>query len=1006
MLQKNRIIAYILILALVAVQLPVVSFADEAAYSGTVNGDALIKNASFTDISGSPYAEDIMKMSVYSVIREYGANTYRPNQAASKRDMLAALVRVTGRQEEAVRQGERLKLADPTLTAADAYIMGHIEVARSSGIINQNEIDALSSFTAADEAAIKAEVAKAVKADWKMTTTQKNQLERQLRDKRAFEKAYGSPVSREEAALWIARALNFQPAAGEEMKSVFSYSDWNEIKTESLPYIEEVLKRGIMKGAAGNSFSPKGRITRGEMAGILNLVTNHTTDSMGYQTGFGKISEVSIARDFQVTTDTYTTNILIEVPDEAPIDISIKKKSGGNAAVEETIPVIKNGKIGNESLASVGDIVEYALTKDNQVLLLKVAEIKEVEGTFIAYDPQKNTVQMSDKNNNIYNLKLMPDSVIKAQNETVDIGRIVPNSSAKAVYANNMLKSLSIEIPPELISGEEKPVKILYADTLGRVIKVSDEYDNKQYLSLADNAAVYINGDLQGIESIGFDQNAVIRTMNGKVYEVSIVTEMPEEEYNRVLTITASIKGVSNDGITLVTDDKPGEPVKYTYDSATPIIKDKMSVSASVLRQGDRVKLEVNSTNDKHILRMEVQGEGILIEKVYKGDIRDVIPETGEIILTNLYTYGYYDWMKQSGYVKYKLANNAEIFNKDYKIDKYRLQDYIGKTIYAVSKKNYGSEEIVKAVLKDGYEDTINKSIYDVKWTSKQMTMSDGRIVNFHDGSIIIKDGRLLDPTYLAQYTGAFVIQNRSAAGIGSAPIISLGSFNAFSNYRITRGYLHNMGDDYYTVENSYLLTNNEWVEGGEETFFLTDEAYIYDNVFEKAPISIEKFLESRFKPYTYTWPNYKRAVGSKDVKFHEDDEYHYDYDRNRSKKEYHEHCQVYVVADANGYTQAINIYEKDKECYNDDKRYEERMTAGQVNTVDVANDVITINNARDYSVVYDEWRPVLARVPVNTEQAIVIKDGRQTELSQLNTGDNIYILSRNEKALFIFIEP
>lgn len=1002
MTPKKSIIPYILIIALTIAPLPV--SAADPVYSGTADGGAAIKNASFTDISGSPYADDIMKMSVYSVVREYGAATYRPSQAAAKQDVLAALVRATGRQEQAVKRGEALRLADPALSPVTAYLMGHIDVARSSGIINQNEISAAAALTAQETAAAKAEADKARKANWKMTLAEYNRILQQNLDRRSFDKAYRSPATREETALWIARALNFQPVTGQEIKNVYNYKDWSAIKTENLPYIEEVLKSGIMKGTGTDTFSPKGIISRGELASILNAVTSRSLDKLGYTTGFGRVSEVSVARDFQTPTDTYTTSIVIDNPGAAPVNISVRKKSGDSSLSGEAVPVIKNGRIGDESLLTAGDVVEYTLTKDNKVLLLKVSKLTEIDGTFIVYNPQQNTVQMTDKNNNMYNLRVMPDTVIKAQNEPVDIGRIEPHSAAKAVFANNMLKSLEVEIPAELISGEEKPVKILYADTLGRMIKVADEYDNKEYLDLADNAEVYINGQLQGIDAIGFDQDATVRTLNGKVYEVRIVTDMPEEEDSRVKTVFARVKDVTDKGISLITDENPEQPVLYTYDGATPIIKDKMSVSASVLRQGDRVKIEVDSDGGRHIERMEVQGEGILVEKVYKGDIKDVIPETGEIILANVYTYGYYDWVKKDGYMRCRLSDGAEIYNKDSRIDTYKLEDYIGKTIYAVSKKSYGTEELVKAVLKDGYEDTLMKSIYDVKWTSRQLTLSDGRTVNFNNGSIIIKDGRLLDPTFLAKYSGAFVIQNKSAAGTSSAQIISLDSFNAFSNYRITKGYLHNMGDDYYTVENPYILSNNDWIESDEETFLLTDESYVYDNIFVKGPITVDKFLESRYKPYTYTWPNYMTAGRGMD--FHEDDQYHYDYDRYRNSSKFHEHSMVYVVSDSSGFTQAVNLYRKDKESFKKDKVNDERMTAGQVNTVDTANDTITIRNGRDYSRVYGEWRPVMANIPINTEEAVVIKEGRQIPLSELNPGDNIYVLSQTDQAIFIFAEP
>lgn len=1001
MLHKKRIISYILTATLIINLLPTPVYSADIAATGITTGDALVKNASYGDIAGNPNADNIMKMSVYSIVREYGVNMYRPNQAATKQDMIAALVRSIGKQDQAVKLGEQLRAGNPSLSSVDAYLMGHIEAAKAAGIITAQEAAAAGTLTISETAAAKAEADKAKRADWKMTKVQYDQLLKQKQDQRSFDKAYKAPVNREETALWISRTLGLAAVAGEDIMAVYNYNDWKSIKTENLPYIEAVLKNGIMKGTA-TTFSPKGNIGRGEMASIMNMVVNRSMDKLGYKTGYGKVTGVSVARDFGAVSNTSTTGIVIETAALDTVSINIQKRSTTSSTSQESVPVIKNGKIGDESLISEGDIVEYTLNKDNKAILMHIAKLNEIDGTFVVYDPQNNTVQVGDKNNNMYFLKVMPDSAIMVQQEPVDIGRLEPNSPAKVVFANDILKSLSVDTAPELVSGRETPVRILFADTMGNVIKVADEYNNKQYYELADTAAIYINGELQDISSIGFDQDAVVRIFNGKVHEVKIYTDTFEEDPNRLLTLTARVRDVSPTGITLLTDDNPATPVVYTIDSSTPVIKDKQSVNTSVLRQGDRVKIEVNSTNSKHIARMEVQGTGVQIEGVYKGDIKEVVPETGEIVLSNVYSYGYYDWVKKDGYIRYKLDDSAGIYNKDTKISTDKLKDYIGKTIYTVSRKNYGTEEIVKAVLKDGYEDTLNKSIYDVKWTTKQLTMSDDRVLNFSDGSIIIKDGRLLDSLYLSKYSGAFVIQNRSVLGAGSAQLISLDSFNGFGNYNITKGYLHNMGEDYYTVENSYKLENNEWKESGEPTFLLSDETYVYDSVIAKGSITVDKFLESRYKPFTYTWPNYK---ASKDIDFHEDDQYHYDYDRSRNKSEFHQHFQMYAITDGEGNTHAINLIKKDKESFKDDKVFTERFIAGQINKVDKGNKAITLKNARDYSAVYGQWRPIMSEVPLGMEKVVILKNGQAISMEDLEADDNVYIMSDDDYAMFMLVE-
>ena len=1004
MYQKKRIVAYVLTAALCISQFYVPAYSEDIVSAGIVTGDAVVKNASFKDIAGSPNADNIMKMSVYGVVREYGESMYRPNQAAAKQDILASLVRAIGKQEAAVKLAEQMQTKDTSLSPVNAYLMGHIETAKQQGIVTAQEAAAAGVLAANETAAAKVEADVAKKANWKMTKAQYDQLLKQKLDQKSFDKVYRAPANREETALWIARALSLGPASGEAMTSVYNYTDWRSIKTENLPYIESVLKKGIMKGATAGTFSPKGTISRGEMASIMNMVVDQSLDKLGYTTGYGKVTGVSLARDFGAVADIYTTSINIETPASENVSVNIQKRNTRNSTSQESVPVIKNGKIGNESLIAEGDIVEYTLDKDKRAMLMHVAQLNEVDGTFIVYDPQQNTVQVGDKNNNMYFLKVMPDSAIMVQKEPVDIGRLEPNSPAKVVFANSILKSLSVDTPPELVSGTEKPVRILFASTMDNMIKVADEYDNKDYLELAEDAAIYINGQLQGKDAIGYDQDAVVRIFNGKVQEVKIYTDMPEEDPNRLVVLTAKVKDISTGGITLLTDDNPGTPVLYTIGRNTPIIKDKQSVSASVLRQGDRVKIEVNTTNDKHIARMEVQGEGVKIEKVYKGDIKDVVAETGEIILSNVYTYGYYNWTKKDGYLRYKLDDDIGIYNNDAKISADRLKDYIGKTIYAVSQKDYGSEVLIKAVLKDGYEDTLQKTISDVKWTAKQLTMSDGRVLNFNDGSIIIKDGRLLDTLYLTKHSGAFVVQNRSVLGAGSAALISMDSFNGFSNYNITKGYLHNMGEDYYTIENAYRLENNEWVERGEPTFLFSDETYIYDSVIVKDQISSEKFAESRYKPYTYTWPNYNNR-DDKDVDFHEDDEYHYSYEKLKKSSKFHEHFLMYAVTDSEGNTYAINLFKKDKESFKDDKVFTERYYAGQLKTIDEGNKAVTIKNGRDYNTVQSRWNPIMADIPMGMEKVVILKGGKAISMAELEVDDNIYVMSQDGYALFMLVE-
>ncbi len=1000
MFAKKRMSAFLLSLVLLGSMVPVQLHGEEVAYTGVPEGAALIRNATYTDIKGNANADNIMKMSVFSLVREYGSSLYKPSQAAARQDVLASLVRVIGKQEDAVKRGEQLRLQDTNLSSVDAYMRGHIETARSSGIITNAEVTELSALTKAESDSIRSEVNKL--KTWKMTTAQYNQLIRQRTDQLSFEKTYKAPVKREEAALWIARAMGLQPVKGEDTKAVFNYRDWRDIKTENIPYVEAVLAKGLMKGTTAG-FQPSGAVTRGEWASIISTAAAASLEKLGYTTGVGKVMDVRMAKDIGAIENQTATEITLLTPASDTVRIKISKKASFTITPQEVLPVLKNGQIGSEALLAEGDIVEYTATRNNEALLLHVSALKEASGTFVGYDYRQNLVQIADKNGNSYSLKVMPDSVILAQKEPVDIGQVEGNIPAKAVYANGILKSMDLEIPTEKVRNDESAVRILYADTLGKIVKVLDQRDNVQYLNLADDAVVYINGERQSVDAIGFDQDAVLKVADGRILEVRIFSDVPVEEESYTTEITGRIRSVASGGITLAADGEPDQSVLYQADGSTVVVKDGKTVDLSKLRQGDRAKIYIDSRREQYISRLEVQGEGALIDKVYRGDIREVLPSTGEVILNNVYAYGYYDWIKQDGYVKFRISDEAELYNGNTKLDIGKLKDHVGKSLYAVSRKDYGDEELTKAVLKEGSEDTVTKSISSIRWTTKQMSLSDGRTVGFKDGTIIVRDGRLLDTLDLAEDENAFIIQNKLQDGTNSASVISLDSFNGFSSFKIVKGYLHNMGEDYYTLENPYELGNNTWQEIGEETFQLSNETYIYDNIFVKGAITADKFAESRYKPYTYTWTNYATAGSGKDD--HEDDEYHYDYDDNKNKSKYHEHAMLYVLSDGSGLTQAINIYAKDKDSFKPDKVSTERMIAGLLEKVDTTNGIITLKSARDYSPVYQRWQPLRTSVSAITEKAVILKNGQQTSLAELETDDQIYILSNNGEALFILAE-
>jgi hypothetical protein len=596
----------------------------------------------------------------------------------------------------------------------------------------------------------------------------------------------------------------------------------------------------------------------------------------------------------------------------------------------------------------------------------------------------------------------LPNTVTTAQKVPIDISNAVGNTAATAIYEGNTLRALDLDVSSDKINNQEIAVKILFADPLGGVLKVEDDYQNRQYYQLTEDADIYINDALQGIEAIGFDQDAVLKVADNRVTEVRVYTDIPVEEEPYTQIITGRVREVAGNNLFISPDGAADSQNSYVLGNNVPIIKNKQNVSKYKLEPGERIKIYIDSTMGDYISRIEIQGSGVKIENLFKGDIKDVIPSTGEIILSNVYTYGYFDWVKKGDYIKYKISDDAELYNGNSILDTNKLKENIGKTIYAVSKNNYGNEEIVHGLLKDGYEDSTYKKIDDVKYTANQVTLSDGRILDYLKGSIIIKDGKLMDASDLKDNTAAFIIQNKGMTGARTAPIISMDSFTGLGGFNISKGYLKTMGEDYFTIETGFRLANNSWDSYKGFTYQLNDDTYIYDNIFQNAVISADKFAESRYKPYTYTWPNY--LTSNRNLDFHEDDKYHTDYEQRYSEY-YHEHSLIYTVTDEYGNTVGVNIFAKDVDQFKPNKQHTERITSGQIEQVDSGNYMITLNKAMEFSPLYQEWKPVTVSIPLDTTKAVVLKDGKPVNLDDLSTEDRVYAVSINGIAVLILAE-
>lgn len=229
---------------------------ENPVYYGTDNAQSIYYNMYFKDIKDSFAKNDIMKMTALSVIRGGGSQKFYPKSRLKREEAIAYIVRLMGLEEQVQKT----------------------PVSSSTAVVGSNPATANSNQTGQNNASSQSVPKADPWAQGIIDVAVKNNL--LGKDDMALD--FTANATREEVAYWIARGLNLTPIYGKDLQKVYAFSDAKSFNINYMPYIEAVLKSGIMTGYNDSKFGPKDNITREQMASVLNRAFNLGYSLMGY----------------------------------------------------------------------------------------------------------------------------------------------------------------------------------------------------------------------------------------------------------------------------------------------------------------------------------------------------------------------------------------------------------------------------------------------------------------------------------------------------------------------------------------------------------------------------------------------------------------------------------------------------------------------------------------------------------------------------------------------------
>jgi hypothetical protein len=316
-------------------------------------------------------------------------------------------------------------------------------------------------------------------------------------------------------------------------------------------------------------------------------------------------------------------------------------------------------------------------------------------------------------------------------------------------------------------------------------------------------------------------------------------------ENNKILSISAANNYIPRYGIVI---SKSSTSIAIEYDDGIQqvlelnddilVIEDGRLSEIDRLKSGDRVKLILQIT-DRYtkIKEITIGTSSQQISNIYKGVISRVDLGLNRLILQNLQTFQRNSWRRaeKKGFTSIKLSDKCKIFFNNRPIDLRKVSNYLRHNeVYIAAEETYGNEESAVLVSFRNqydtevlYNDIINKFTPSL---SRFFLNTVDESIGLDEGTIIVKDGKLVQRSNIPTKEKAYVVANRDySSGQYNAGIVYLKERYDRYSPQIYRGRIKNINEEKdFTLNSFSQLKGLNWeYSNTPKTFDITYDTRI-----------------------------------------------------------------------------------------------------------------------------------------------------------------------------------
>ncbi|MFP3916470.1 hypothetical protein U5N28_01565 [Lysinibacillus telephonicus] len=469
--------------------------------------------------------------------------------------------------------------------------------------------------------------------------------------------------------------------------------------------------------------------------------------------------------------------------------------------------------------------------------------------------------------------------------------------------------------------------------------------------NIDNSAKLYINNTLTTID--GFKAGMKVQaTVNlRKVKELRGTSEIEQGAISQNSKEKAGVvTKIDPNGMYISVKLDGGVETTYYINRNTNFIKGSSASRLSELYEGDRVKLRFSSASTSVVSEIEIIASGIAIENLYKGSIQLVNLSGNKLTVKNAQNFE--NWMfgtsNNSSLTTYTFTNNTDIYAGNKKISKNDLRQYRDSEVYFATVEQFGNEVIKKIIVLENYERSYYEDMTAVNTSFNFINLKTTGRIYFHEGTILVRNGRLVEPSTLTNAGTAYVVTD-GVTKDNYAHVINITN-DSMSSPNLVK-------DGLYFAELSY-------VDGYLAE--LQDVVHLDNNYWKSTNDLTLSFSNSTNAEVNYNNSTI-RIIPNMDLIAYET---YYGY---------------FYVQD--GHIQAIHLLKSSTKMAN-------QVLTGVIENVNASREEIDVKNVSQW--FNGTWLDSGSLNNVELEQTLIIKDGKVIEPSQLKQSDRVVLFTNN----------